>query len=397
MSNMAAETITVLSIDGGGVRGIIPGVILAYLESKLQEIAKKEKIEEDTWLADYFDVISGTSTGGLIATMISTPSDNGTRPLYEAKDIVPFYKRECPNIFSNKNNGSSEEDYNRIEVEAEQIPYGKVGKPTYGTYLQGLAKDILKEKRLSNTLTNVVIPAFDIKKFSPVIFSSYEVKSGNKVLDAKLADICISTSAAPTYLPAYNFENESEEFNMIDGGLAANNPTVAAITEAVKPRAKDVEQITFPDLLVISLGTGVEGMTGEYNAEMVNGWSAFEWIRHPLWSGKRTPIIDFFSSGNADMVDHYCTMFFQYTNNAQNFLRVQDNNLPKELSRLDNASTDNMDKLEKFAQTLLTKSVTRLNLSSFRRDLVEGETYEKALNRFAKLLVDIKKKRGGAA
>ncbi|XP_062083177.1 patatin-like protein 3 [Humulus lupulus] len=333
--------------------------------------------------------------------MISTPSDNGRRPLYEAKDIVPFYIQECPYIFSNKKYGSSEEDYNRIEVEAEQIPDGKVGKPKYGTYLQGLANDRLKEKRLSNTLTNVVIPAFDIKKFSPVIFSSYEVKSGNKVLDAKLADICISTSAAPTYLPAYNFENESEEFNMIDGGLAANNPTVTAITEAVKPRAKDVEQITFPDLLVISLGTGVEGMTGEYNAEMVNKWWDLTWVFYPtsceFWKGARKPIIDFLCSGNADMVDHYCTMFFQYTNNAQNFLRVQDNNLPKELSPLDNASTDNMDKLEEFAKTLLTKPVTRLNLSTFGRDQVDGETYEEALNRFAQLLVDIKKKRGGAA
>ncbi|VAI80766.1 unnamed protein product [Triticum turgidum subsp. durum] len=86
--------ITVLSIDGGGVRGIIPGTILAFLEQKLQEIDGSP----DARIADYFDVVAGTSTGGLVATMLTAPNTQ-RRPLYAAKDINKFYLEHCPNIF----------------------------------------------------------------------------------------------------------------------------------------------------------------------------------------------------------------------------------------------------------------------------------------------------------
>lgn len=124
--------VTILSIDGGGIRGIIPATILEYLESQLQVIiilknwksyGKKkkkkkrvgkgqkkvinklisfDKLQEldgkEARLADYFDVISGTSTGGLVTAMLTAPDENN-RPLYAAKDIKPFYLEHCPNIF----------------------------------------------------------------------------------------------------------------------------------------------------------------------------------------------------------------------------------------------------------------------------------------------------------
>ena len=85
--------VTILSIDGGGIRGIIPATILAFLESQLQELDG-----EDARLADYFDVISGTSTGGLVTAMLTAPNDK-KRPLFAAKDIKPFYLEHCPKIF----------------------------------------------------------------------------------------------------------------------------------------------------------------------------------------------------------------------------------------------------------------------------------------------------------
>ncbi|CAN4079643.1 unnamed protein product [Withania somnifera] len=87
------KLITILSIDGGGIRGIIPGVILAYLESQLQELDG-----EDARIADYFDLIAGTSTGGLVTAMLAAPNKN-KRPLYAAKDITPFYLEHSPKIF----------------------------------------------------------------------------------------------------------------------------------------------------------------------------------------------------------------------------------------------------------------------------------------------------------
>ncbi|CAK9166473.1 unnamed protein product [Ilex paraguariensis] len=100
------KLITILSIDGG-VRGIIPGVILTYLESQLQGfnieiyvvvVAVQELDDSDSRLADYFDVIAGTSTGGLITAMVTAPNEHN-RPLYAAKKIVPFYLQHSPKIF----------------------------------------------------------------------------------------------------------------------------------------------------------------------------------------------------------------------------------------------------------------------------------------------------------
>lgn len=85
--------ITVLSIDGGGIRGIIAAVALAFLETELQKLDG-----EEARLADYFDVIAGTSTGGLVTAMLTAPNKD-RRPLFAAKDIQAFYMDHAPKIF----------------------------------------------------------------------------------------------------------------------------------------------------------------------------------------------------------------------------------------------------------------------------------------------------------
>ncbi|CAL9020478.1 unnamed protein product [Prunus brigantina] len=86
--------ITILSIDGGGIRGIIAGVILKFLEFELQKLDGKH-----VRLVDYFHMVAGTSTGGLVAAMLTTPNKNNC-PFYAAKDIIPFYLEHCPKVFS---------------------------------------------------------------------------------------------------------------------------------------------------------------------------------------------------------------------------------------------------------------------------------------------------------
>nr|GEW18597.1 patatin-like protein [Tanacetum cinerariifolium] len=85
--------VTVLSLDGGGVRGIVSGTVLSFLESKLQEIDGP-----DARVANYFDVIAGTSTGGLMTAMLAVPDENN-RPMYSAEDIKEFYFYHAPKIF----------------------------------------------------------------------------------------------------------------------------------------------------------------------------------------------------------------------------------------------------------------------------------------------------------
>ncbi|RWW49717.1 hypothetical protein BHE74_00044071 [Ensete ventricosum] len=90
------KRVTVLCIDGGGVRGLIPATIIAFLEAKLQELDGPE-----ARIADYFDVIAGTSTGGLVTAMLTAPNAE-KRPLFAAKDIIQFYLDNGPKIFPQK-------------------------------------------------------------------------------------------------------------------------------------------------------------------------------------------------------------------------------------------------------------------------------------------------------
>ncbi|RYQ80584.1 hypothetical protein Ahy_Scaffold1g106898 isoform B [Arachis hypogaea] len=211
--------ITVLSIDGGGIRGIIPGVILDFLESQLQELDG-----EGARIADYFDIIAGTSTGGLVASMLAAPNPKATnRPLFAAKDIVPFYLEHSPKIFP-QTSGIFAWLINTIKV--------LLGSKYDGKYLHKLVKETVGDTiMLSQTVTNIAITTFDIKILQPTIFSSYQLETEAE-LDVPISDICIATTAAPTLLPAYYFTKKDEhgniikEFNLIDGGVAANNPVV---------------------------------------------------------------------------------------------------------------------------------------------------------------------------
>ncbi|CAA3028793.1 patatin 2 [Olea europaea subsp. europaea] len=376
--------ITVLSIDGGGIRGLIPAAILDFLESQLQELDG-----EEARLADYFDVIAGTSTGGLVSAMLTAPDENN-RPLYAAKDIKPFYLENCPKIFPQTN------------------AFGEIGRlfkaligPLYdGKHLHNVLKEKLKNIRLSDTLTNVVIPAFDIEILQPVIFSSYEAKR-SPLLDAKLSDICISTSAAPTFLPGHHFTTKDEnglirEYNLIDGGVAANNPALVAITQVTKQmfdHNSDVFQTKpadYPRLLTLSVGTGVARVDKKYNSKLAAKWGILNWLLY----GGSTPLVEIFTQASADMVDFHNCLIFQALYSEENYLRIQDDTLSGIESSVDVATKENLDQLVKIGERLLKKPFSRVNLDSGLTEPVpNGGTNENALKRFAEKLSKEKKRR----
>ncbi|XP_026460476.1 patatin-like protein 5 isoform X2 [Papaver somniferum] len=274
-SGALGELVTVLSIDGGGVKGLIPGVVLAFLEAELQKLDGKE-----VRLADYFDVIAGTSTGGLITAMITAP-DGNNRPLYAAKDIVPFYLKHSPKIFPHKNSGGLLGSVVNL--------FGTVAGPKYdGKYLHSLLKQFLGDTKMQQTLSSIVIPAFDIKLLQPVIFSTGEAKR-DVTKDALLADVCIGTSAAPTYFPAHYFETQDSRgnirsFNLVDGGVAANNPTLLAmntVTNDLLMKREDLAPVKAADYkkyLILSLGTGNAKNEQKYSASVVSKWGVLGWL-----------------------------------------------------------------------------------------------------------------------
>ncbi|XP_022851098.1 patatin-like protein 2 [Olea europaea var. sylvestris] len=376
--------ITILSIDGGGIRGIIPATILEFLESELQKLDG-----EQARIADYFDVVAGTSTGGLITTMLTAPDANN-RPVMAAKDIVPFYTKHGPKIFPQKWLGSVESTVDLL------------GGPKYnGKYLHQLIRDNLGQTRLHQALTNVVIPTFDIKLLQPIIFSSYELNN-LPYLDALLSDISIGTSAAPTVFPAYYFKNGTDsagnpwEFNLIDGGVAANNPALVAIREVTKqasrndPNFSPIQPLDYGRLLVISLGTGRAKQELKYSAEMAAKWGLFGW----LIQGNSSPLVDVFTQAPADMVDYFISVVFQALHNDDNYLRIQDDMLTGETSSIDVITKKNLTDLVNIGQNLLKAPVSRVNFQTGNTEpITNGGTNEEALIKFAKLLSDEKKLR----
>ncbi|MBA0608319.1 hypothetical protein Godav_020554 [Gossypium davidsonii] len=347
------KMVTVLSIDGGGIRGIIPSVLLASLESKLQELDGP-----NARIADYFDIVAGTSTGGLIATMLTAPNkDNGRQPLYEAKDITKFYLEHSPKIFPQD---------------------------------RSLINQLLGDITLKQALTNLVLPTFDIKLLQPVIFSTNDAKV-NDWKNAKLYDACIGTSAAPTLLPAHHFETKGSDgkthsFDLIDGGVAANNPTLIAIShvrmESFKQNAKfnDIEPMDNKRMLVLSLGTGVASMDApKYDAATANNWGMLDWI----FLNGNTPLLDACGQASSDMVDFHVSALFRTSRCKENYLRIQDDSLTGAASTADIATEENLQKLVEIGNELLKKPVSKLNFETGRLEEDEGLTNEEALAKFA--------------
>ncbi|TYH64925.1 hypothetical protein ES332_D06G020700v1 [Gossypium tomentosum] len=367
---------TVLSIDGGGIRGIIPGIILGFLESELQKLDS-----EDARLADYFDVIAGTSTGGLVTAMLTCPNDKN-RPLFAAKDIKNFYLINCPKIFPQPGCPLFSQTTKVLKA---------LSGPRYdGKFLHYIIKKKLEGRRLNETLTNVIV-----KK--------------NPTLNALLSDICIATSAAPTYLPAHYFKTIEREYNLIDGGVAANNPTLLAMGEVSRDiidKNGDLgtqknkndnskpcnEAIDYSKFLVISLGTGSSSeakTTTKYSAKQAAEWGMLGW----LTSGGSTPLVDVFTQASGDMVDLHLSVLFKALDHSDKYLRILDDELKGDVSSVDIATRTNLDELVKVGEKLLRDPVSRVDLVTGKFKPVTEETNEIALKRFAKLLSEERQKR----
>ncbi|KAM5582755.1 patatin-like protein 1 [Rosa sericea] len=420
------KLITILSIDGGGVKGIIPGTILAVLEKKLQE----KESNTNARLADYFDVIAGTSTGGLVTAMLTAPDENN-RPLFSADQIVPFYLENCPKIFPPSKSaflgnmdelpsGYSDDTLQHLKLMpnsgfspswlewlwklvAKLLPgsIGKIlGSPKYAaTALRDIVEGKLGDIRLNQTLTNVLIPSYDISLLQPAIFSTYELKRNEEQDPAKLSDICMATSAAPTYFPAYKFETNTREFHVVDGGMAANNPGLVAITEVtkeIKNKNPDFRKDWAADqgnrFLLISLGTGSPKQKSTYNADEAANWGIGGWMIH--LNPFSCPLQEVFTEASSDMVDIHLTTLFESIWSKGTYLRIQHDQLPTDMNSMDNATEENLKNLVIAGQELLQKSVSKMNTATGRLETVKPEiTNEKALEMMAEKLVEERKKR----
>lgn len=274
----------ILSIDGGGIKGVFPAFYLALVE---QELAKRT--DGRTKIKDHFDLISGTSTGGIIALGLSLG--------IPAKEIYELYLQNSKNIFGRR----------------KCLFFGQIFNSAHERdFLENLVRNKFKEyfngedPRLKDCLTHVAIPIYDMIKGSPSVMKSPYHKSFNRDLHIPMYQVAMATSAAPTYFDPYSSDYKSLDGldmpfkNKVDGGVMANNPSIIGVLEALKAFGKDLK-----DLEILSLGTGYKKFTeGDSNRK---NWGLFYWIR----KNKRKRLIELFMQSQSQLVENYMSLLYQ--------------------------------------------------------------------------------------
>jgi patatin-like phospholipase/acyl hydrolase len=255
--------VRILAIDGGGIRGLIPAVVLADLERRTGRRT-----------AELFDLIAGTSTGGILACGLTRPGDDGA-PAYTAADLIGLYESEGPEIF------------HRSLIKRVTSAEGYLDERYDDSGLNAALRRYLGAARLSQTLTDVFITAYEIERRQAFFFRSSRARTDPEH-DFTLVDTARATAAAPTYFEPVRVRDAAgaASWALVDGGVFATNPAMVAYAElAAAGRRDDIE-------LVVSLGTGAH--TRPLPFEAVRGWGQLEWAR---------PIVDVVFDGVAQTVD----------------------------------------------------------------------------------------------
>lgn len=223
-----SKVIKILSIDGGGMRGIIPATILAAIEQRTGRP-----------IAELFDLIAGTSTGGIIALGLTRPGEGG-KPEYTARDIAALYENEGPTIFSRS-------IWHRIRAVGN---FAEEKYPSDG--IERVLERYFGAARLKDALTDVLISSYEIERRFPFFFRSSRARL-RPDYDFPMKKVARATSAAPTYFEPLKLEAQEDPgyYALIDGGVYANNPAMCAYVDAYSARPGEPS-----DFLLVSLGTG---------------------------------------------------------------------------------------------------------------------------------------------
>lgn len=308
----------ILSLDGGGIRGLVTCRWLGGVDAALAAAGKPE-------IPGSFDLLAGSSTGGLIACGLGL----GRPPAA----LAELYRARRHEIFP----GIARRLWSRTTRLFSQGP----SAPRYdGRGLEAVLADTFGDARLGDLRVPTLVTSYDTISRKPVIFKSFKAEHA----DLRVRDVCRATSAAPTYFPAHPLRVEGVDRALIDGGIVANNPTACAIAEALR---KD-DRIHCPqDLVVLSVGSGERIRPIDLRA--AREWGALEWA---------VPIIDVLFDGSAESVDYIGRHIV-----GDGYFRLQ-TPLTVGLDDLDDVSDTNLQALEALAAGYLREPATQAMLAS---------------------------------
>jgi patatin-like phospholipase/acyl hydrolase len=334
----------ILSIDGGGIRGIVPAKILAEIEKRT---GKR--------ICTLFNLIAGTSTGGILAAGLALPKPNTKEPKYTAADLINIYRERGGEIF--------------YEPFLEKVmKLDDISRPKYSSDGRDkVLKEYFGNTPLEDALTEVFVTSYDIQLRTPVFFTSQtnkeertnryyrKISSGFTMHQAAMA-----TSAAPTYFKPHKVEASAEHdtqergfYALVDGGVFANNPTSLALMEAIidskKPGKTPLE---LKDILVVSLGTG--SLTRRYDYEKAANWGLLGWVQ---------PLLNITLDGSSESVAVQLEQLLpKAKDRPPQYYRFQALlDVGKGLDDMDKAEPENLKNLEKLAEEIIAKEDDNLN------------------------------------
>ena len=316
----ARAPIKILSIDGGGIRGIIPAMVLAEIETRTQR-----------HIARLFDLIAGTSTGGILALGMTIPRSPGG-PLYSARHLVDLYEHQGRRIFSRS--------LFRKLFACDNLTWKKYSS----TGIEQVLREYFGDARLCQAVTDVLITSYEIERRFPFFFKSTNARQ-RPDYDFPARDVARATSAAPSYFePMKLITSTSEHYTLIDGGVFANNPAACALVEA---RSTYSEANGY---LVVSLGTGSLAQSLPLN--LARYWGSARWA---------VPLLNIVFDGVSSTVDHQLRQLLPDDSpGGRRYYRFQ-TTLDGHNHSLDNGSPANITALKGLAQELIERESEALN------------------------------------
>ena len=223
-SRPTIQPFRVLALDGGGIRGFYTATLLAGLLKHFELSGARPNLD----LGKGFDLISGTSTGGILATALA----HGIRP-----DIIAaFYREKGPEIFPERfpklglNWGVLKWAYQHLERPNASVDVLRTELiNVFGTTT---LQELWESRKIALT-----IPTISIQTYGPKVFKTPHLARLTHDRQVRLSDICLATSAAPLFFPLHRIGKANGYFRedlFVDGGLWANNPSLVGLLEAIE-------------------------------------------------------------------------------------------------------------------------------------------------------------------
>jgi hypothetical protein len=230
-----ARTFKVLSLDGGGMRGLYTATLLEHLALKFDDDRANYPRELDVGLG--FDLIVGTSTGGILACALAVG--------YPPKRIVEFYKSFGPRIFKNL--------IPRREWGLSKFALGHLSKPANdGAARRAGLVEIFGSMTIGQVYKDrgirLCLPTVDMARHAPLVIKTGHLEGKHRDDGVTLVDACLATSAAPIVLPLAQITIDGAMRTTTDGGLWANSPIMLGLIEALNACGDC-------DIEVLSIGT----------------------------------------------------------------------------------------------------------------------------------------------